>query len=110
MSKYNCVWEKKKRFKTGEKALRIPTTDYQSEKILILGGSPGGNLVLGLISHINARSENVGMPGKIYAGSLETIQEVSILEKGLQEMTIIIGTWNSNWCTACSVTFEQWKH
>lgn len=48
-------------------------TDYQPEKILILGGSSGGNLALGLVSHINAQNENVEMPGKIYAGSPGTM-------------------------------------
>lgn len=46
---------------------------YKPENIYFLGGSSGANLALGLISHINAKGENLPMPGKIYAGSPGTL-------------------------------------
>jgi len=61
---------------------------YSPENIYFLGGSSGGNLALGLISHINAKGEGLPKPGKIYAsspGSLfiskEEEQEAEKLEK-----------------------------
>ena len=46
---------------------------YKPKNIYFLGGSSGGNLALGLISHINAKGEKLPMPGKIYASSPGTL-------------------------------------
>lgn len=47
--------------------------EYEPENICLMGGSSGGNLALGLVSYINARSEGVPLPGRIYAGSPGTL-------------------------------------
>lgn len=44
-----------------------------AEEIAFLGGSSGGNHTLGLISHINAKGENLPMPGKVYVSSPGTM-------------------------------------
>lgn len=46
---------------------------YPAENIAFLGGSSGGNLALGLISHINAGGEKLPMPGKLYVSSPGTM-------------------------------------
>lgn len=46
---------------------------YKPENIALLGGSSGGNHALGLISHINAKGENLPMPGKFYVSSPGTM-------------------------------------
>lgn len=48
-------------------------TKYPAEEIAFLGGSSGGNHTLGLISHINAKKENLPMPGKVYVSSPGTM-------------------------------------
>lgn len=48
--------------------LEIPPNE-----IAFLGGSSGGNHTLGLISHINAKRENLPMPGKVYVSSPGTM-------------------------------------
>ncbi len=47
--------------------------EYEPENICLMGGSSGGNLALGLVSYINARSEGLSLPGRIYAGSPGTL-------------------------------------
>lgn len=47
--------------------------EYEPENICLMGGSSGGNLALGLVSYINARSEGLPLPGRIYAGSPGTL-------------------------------------
>lgn len=46
---------------------------YEAQNIAFLGGSSGGNHTLGLISHINAKAENLPMPGKVYVSSPGTM-------------------------------------
>lgn len=46
---------------------------YSADNIAFLGVSSGGNLALGLVSHINAAEEGLPMPGKIYASSPGTL-------------------------------------
>lgn len=46
---------------------------YSAEKIVFLGGSSGGNLALGLISHINSMGEKLSMPDKVYVSSPGTL-------------------------------------
>ena len=48
-------------------------TRYRAEDVCLIGGSSGGNLALGLVSHINAMGEGLPLPGKIYAGSPGTL-------------------------------------
>lgn len=47
--------------------------EYEPENICLMGGSSGGNLALGLVSYINARSEGLPLPGRVYAGSPGTL-------------------------------------
>lgn len=61
---------------------------YSADSIAFLGGSSGGNHSLGLISYINAKGENLPMPGKIYAASPGTMlltdeekRKAAVLEK-----------------------------
>ena len=42
---------------------------FSPENIVFAGGSSGGNLALGLISHINETGEGLPLPAKVYAGS-----------------------------------------
>ncbi|MGN0655683.1 MAG: alpha/beta hydrolase [Ruminiclostridium sp.] len=46
---------------------------YPAENILLLGGSSGANLALGLISYINEKNEHIGVPGKAYLCSPGTL-------------------------------------
>ncbi|MDO4333773.1 MAG: alpha/beta hydrolase [Eubacteriales bacterium] len=60
-------------------------TEFRAENIAFLGGSSGGNHTVGLISHINAKGENLPMPGKVYVSSPGTMlcsdAEIKMAEK-----------------------------
>ena len=45
--------------------------EYGEGNVAVAGCSSGGTLALGLISHINAKAENVPMPEKLYVASPE---------------------------------------
>lgn len=44
-------------------------SEYGEGNVAVAGCSSGGNLALGLISHINVKGENVPMPEKLYVSS-----------------------------------------
>lgn len=44
-------------------------SEYGEGNVAVAGCSSGGNLALGLISHINAKGENLPMPEKLYVSS-----------------------------------------
>ena len=66
---------------------------YSPDNICFAGGSSGGNLALGLVSHINCAGEGIPVPKRVYAGSPGTLlitDEEKALAERLEKTDVIM--------------------